>query len=418
MTRVAEAKSFDIAKREVWEAYKRVKANRGAAGGDGVTIAMFEQDLSKNLYRIWNRMASGSYFPPPVKRVDIPKGDGKTRPLGIPTVADRIAQMVVQRRLEPLLEPVFHANSYGYRPGRSAHDALRVARNQCWRHDWVLDLDIKGFFDNIDWDLLMKAVRKHTDCRWVVLYVERWLKADVLIPDGTLMTRDKGTPQGGVVSPTLANLFLHYALDQWMVRHHPKVPFERYADDIICHCDSKAEAESLRTELEARLAACRLELHPEKTRVVYCADANRRGDHDVRRFDFLGYTFKPRQAMNRRGRLFTSFSPAVGDKAGKAMRHEIRGWGLQRLSRYDLGELLARIRPVLVGWVRYYGLFHPSTLQRALKTLDLHLVQWAQRKYKRLRGHVTRAWDWLTQLRRRAPKLFPHWQEAIHAIER
>ena len=413
MTRVAEAKSFEITKREVWEAYKRVKANRGAAGGDGVTIAMFEQDLSKNLYRIWNRMASGSYFPPPVKRVDIPKGDGKTRPLGIPTMADRIAQMVVQRRLEPLLEPVFHAHSYGYRPGRSAHDALRAARNQCWRHDWVLDLDIKGFFDNIDWDLLMKAVRKHTDCRWVVLYIERWLKADVLMPDGTLMTRDKGTPQGGVVSPLLANLFLHYAFDQWMARHHPKVPFERYADDIICHCDSQVEAESLRAELHQRMAACRLELHPEKTRVVYCADANRRGDYDLTRFDFLGYTFRPRQAMNRHGTLFTSFSPAVSDKASKAMRREMRGWGLSRLSRYDLTELLARFRPVLVGWVRYYGLFHPSSLHRALKSLDHHLVTWARVKYKKLRGRCMRVWDWLRALKQRAPTLFPHWSASI-----
>lgn len=418
MTRVAEAKSFEIAKREVWEAYKRVKANRGAAGVDGVTIAKFDQDLSKNLYRIWNRMVSGSYFPPPVKRVDIPKGDGKTRPLGIPTVADRIAQMVVKRRLEPLLEPVFHADSYGYRPRRSAHDALRVARNRCWRHNWVLDLDIKGFFDNIDHDLLMKAVCRHTNCRWALLYIERWLKADVQMPDGLLMTRDRGTPQGGVISPMLANLFLHYAFDQWMVRHRPTVPFERYADDIICHCNSQAEAESLRTELQARLAACRLEMHPDKTCVVYCADANRREQHDLRRFDFLGYTFKPRQAINRRGRLFTSFSPAVSDKAGKAMRHEIRGWGLQRLSRYDLDQLRARIRPVLVGWVRYYGLFHPSSLQRALKTLDLHLVQWAQHKYKKLRGHVTRAWDWLTALRQRAPTLFPHWSAAMRTTER
>ena len=418
MTRVVEAKSFDIAKREVWEAYKRVKSNRGGAGGDGVTIAKFEQDLSKNLYRIWNRMASGSYFPPPVKRVDIPKGDGKTRPLGIPTVADRIAQTVVQRRLEPLLEPVFHANSYGYRPGRSAHDALRAARTQCWRHDWVLDLDIKGFFDNIDWDLLLKAVRKHTDCRWVVLYIERWLKADVLMPDGTLTARDTGTPQGGVVSPVLANLFLHYAFDQWMVRHHPKVPFERYADDIICHCDSEAEAESLRAALQQRLAACRLELHPEKTRLVYCADANRRGDHAARQFDFLGYTFKPRQAMNRRRRLFTSFSPAVSDKAAKAMRHEIRGWNLKLRNRYDLDALIRQLRPVLVGWVRYYGLFHPSTLERALKTLDHHLVRWAQRKYKKLRMHRARAWDWLTRLQHRAPTLFPHWRAAIMTTER
>lgn len=418
MTHVAEAKSFDIAKREVWEAYKRVKANRGAGGVDGVSIAEFEQELSKNLYRIWNRMASGSYFPPPVKRVDIPKGDGRTRPLGIPTVADRVAQMVVLRRLEPVLEPEFHADSYGYRPGRSAHDALRTARVRCWRRDWVLDLDIKGFFDNLDHELLMKAVRRHTDCRWVVLYIERWLKAEVLMPDGTLMKPEKGTPQGGVISPLLANLFLHYAFDRWMDRHHPEVPFERYADDAICHCDSQAQAESLRAELRDRLAACRLELHPEKTRVVYCADANRRGDHAIRRFDFLGYTFKPRRAKNRHGRLFTSFSPAVSDKAGKAMRHEIRGWGLQRLSRYALGELLTRIRPVLVGWVRYYGLFHPSSLQRALKTLDFHLVRWAQRKYKQLRGHITRAWDWLTRLRRRAPTLFPHWSAAIMATGR
>lgn len=415
---MVEAKSYEIAKREVWEAYKRVKANRGAAGVDGVSIAEFERDLSKNLYKIWNRMASGSYFPPPVKRVDIPKGDGKTRPLGIPTVGDRIAQMVVQRRLEPLLEPVFHADSYGYRPGRSAHDALRTARQRCWRHNWVLDLDIKGFFDNIDHDLLMKAVHRHTDCRWVVLYIERWLKADMVLPDGTKQGRDVGTPQGGVISPLLANLFLHYAFDMWMKRHHPEVPFERYADDIICHCDNQAQTEALRIELQARLAACRLELHPQKTRIVYCVDANRRGDYEVKQFDFLGYTFKPRQAMNRAGKLFTSFSPAVSDKAAKAMRRAMRDWGLQRLSRYDLGELLARIRPVVAGWVRYYGLFHPSALQRALHTLDLHLMHWAQRKYKRLRGHAARAWDWLIALQRRAPKLFPHWGGAIHATER
>lgn len=413
-----EAKSFDIAKREVWEAYKRVNANRGAAGVDGVGITEFERDLSKNLYRIWNRMASGSYFPSPVKRVDIPKGDGKTRPLGIPTVADRIAQMVVRRRLEPLLEPVFHRDSYGCRPGRSAHDALRVARSRCWQTPWVLDLDIKGFFDNIDHDLLMKAVQRHTDCPWAALYIKRWLTADVVMPDGIRQMRDRGTPQGGVISPLLANLFLHYAFDKWMGRHYPNVLFERYADDVICHCVSEAEAQSLLADLKARLAQCQLELHPEKTQVVYCVDANRRGDFAVKRFDFLGYTFKPRQAINRKGKLFTNFSPAVSDKAAKAMRHEMRNWGLQLLSRYDLGELLARIRQKIDGWVRYYGLFHPSTLQRSLKTLDFHLVRWAQRKYKKLRGHISKAWDWLTDLQQRAPTLFPHWGAAIQAIGR
>ena len=415
---MAEAKSFDVTKREVWEAYKRVKANRGAAGVDGITITEFDQDLSKNLYRIWNRMASGSYFPPPVKRVDIPKGDGKTRPLGIPTVSDRIAQMVVQKRLEPLLEPVFHKDSYGYRPRRSAHDALRTARTRCWRYDWVLDLDIKGFFDNIDHDLLMRAVKKHTNCRWVILYVERWLKADVLMPTGILESRSRGTPQGGVISPLLANLFLHYAFDMWMDRSFPAIPFERYADDVICHCGSEDEAKALRAAIQERLAKCQLQLHPEKTCIVYCADANRRGTYHLRKFDFLGYTFKPRQAVNRRGQLFTSFSPAVGDKAGKAMRHEMRSWGLQRLSRYGLKDLLIRYGHVITGWVRYYGLFHPSALQRALKSLDIHLVKWAQRKFKRFRGHVSRAWDWLCELQKRSPWLLPHWNLASRTTER
>jgi RNA-directed DNA polymerase len=418
MTHVAEAKPFDIAKREVWEAYKRVKANRGGAGVDEQSIAEFDQELSKNLYRIWNRMSSGCYFPPPVRRVDIPKGDGKTRPLGIPTVADRIAQMVVQRRLEPLLEPLFHRDSYGYRPGRSAHDALRVARQRCWRHNWVLDLDIKGFFDNIDHDLLMRAVRRHTQCRWILLYIERWLEAPVQLPDGTLVQRERGTPQGAVISPLLANLFLHYAFDRWMQRHHCQVPFERYADDIICHCDSEAGALALKEALDVRLASCRLELNPTKTRIVYCRDANRREAYPQRRFDFLGYTFKPRQAMNRSGRLFTSFSPAVSHKAGKVMRQQIRNWGLQRMSRYSLAELLRRMRPVVTGWVRYYGLFHPSRLQYALKPLDYHLVRWAQRKYKRLRGHLSRAWDWLTRLRRANPTLLPHWLPAFRTVER
>ena len=275
MTDMDRAKPFCIAKREVWEAYKQVKANRGAAGVDGQSIEDFDRDLSKNLYRIWNRMSSGSYFPPPVRRVDIPKGDtGATRPLGIPTVADRIAQMVVKRHLEPILEPVFHRDSYGYRPGKSAHDALVKARQRCWAHDWVLDLDIKSFFDEIDWGLLMRAVRRHTDCPWVLLYLERWLRAPMSMPNGDLVDRESGTPQGAVVSPILANLFLHYAFDLWMQREYPTIPFERYADDAICHCASEAQALELRQALEQRFAACRLRLHPERS------------------FDFLGYTFR------------------------------------------------------------------------------------------------------------------------------
>lgn len=404
-----KAKPFCIPKREVWEAYKRVKANHGAAGVDGQSIAEFEEDLSNNLYRLWNRLSSGSYFPPPVLRVDIPKGDGRTRPLGIPTVTDRIAQMVVRRHLEPILEPVFHNDSYGYRPRRSAHHALSVTRQRCWKYDWVLDLDVKGFFDTIDWNLLMRAVRRHTDCKWVLMYVERWLQAPVRMPDGTLASREKGTPQGAVVSPILANLFLHYTFDRWMQEHYPELPFERYADDIVCHCRSEAQARALREVLEARFEACKLELHPQKTKIVYCKDANRRGKYPNQQFDFLGYTFRPRSAKNRNGELFVSFAPAVSDKAAKSLRQRIRRWRLHRRNDLALEDLAQWTRPVLAGWVRYYGRFHPSVLCGALRTLDKFLVRWVQRKYRRLRNHYLQAWDWLRRVKARRPRLFAHW---------
>jgi RNA-directed DNA polymerase len=403
------AKPFCISKREVWEAYKRVKANQGAAGVDGQSIEQFEEDLENNLYRLWNRMCSGSYFPPPVRRVDIPKGDGQTRPLGIPTVSDRIAQMVVQRYLEPIVEPLFHDDSYGYRPGRSAHQALSVARRRCWRYDWVLDLDIKSFFDTIDWELLLRALHRHTDCKWVLLYIERWLKAPVCMSDGTLVKRTQGTPQGSVVSPLLANLFLHYAFDCWMTKQYPDIPFERYADDIICHCMSEAQARVLKEALLQRLGQCHLELHPHKTKIVYCKDANRRGSYPEQRFDFLGYTFRPRSSKNGMGQLFVSFAPAVSEKAAKAIRQRMRRWRLHHRNDLALGEIARWTQPMLTGWVRYYGRFHASALRRALRTLDDFLVRWAQRKYKRLRAHKRRAWQWLWRVHARQPDLFAHW---------
>jgi RNA-directed DNA polymerase len=284
----------------------------------------FEADLSNNLYKLWNRLSSGSYFSPPVRRVDIPKGDGRTRPLGIPTVADRVAQMVVKRYLEPLVEPYLHQDSYGYRPGKSALDAVGVARQRCWRYGWVLDLDIKAFFDSIDTDLLMRAVRRHTSCVWVLLYIERWLRAPVQMADGSLVVRERGTPQGGVVSPLLANLFLHYGFDMWMRRNHPDIPFERYADDAICHCSGEAQAGELRASLERRFAECGLTLHPEKTKIVFCKDDDRRGGYPDQKFYFLGYTFRPRLSKRRRGTVGVSFSPAASDKALKAIRQTVR----------------------------------------------------------------------------------------------
>ena len=406
---MTEAKPFSIPKREIWEAFKRVKANRGAAGVDGQSIQDFEARLAGNLYKLWNRLSSGSYMPPPVRRVDIPKGDGGTRPLGIPTVADRIAQEVVRRYLEPLLEPVFHEDSYGYRPGRSAIDAIRTARQRCWRYDWVVDIDIKGFFDSIDHELLLRAVRKHTDCAWVLLYVERWLTAPAMMEDGTLVPRERGTPQGGVISPLLANLFLHYAFDAWMRRTMPGVPFERYADDIICHCRTEREALALRQALDRRFGECGLVLHPQKTKLVYCKDTNRKADHAVIQFDFLGHAFRPRLAKWRGGLFGVSFLPAASPTDLKAVRQAIRRWTLQTRSDKTLEDLARMFNPYIRGWINYFGHFYKSALYPTLRRIDVALVRWARRKFKRFRQRPRGARDWLLRVVRTSPGLFAHW---------
>jgi group II intron reverse transcriptase/maturase len=407
-----QAKPFDIPKREVWEAFKKVKANQGAAGVDGQSIVEFEANLADNLYKLWNRLSSGSYFPPPVRRVDIPKGTGGgTRMLGIPTVADRVAQEVVRRNLEPRLEPVFHADSYGYRPGRSAIDAVRIARQRCWRYDWVLDLDVQAFFDSLDHELLLRALRKHTDVPWVLLYVERWLKAPMQGEDGGLEPRDAGTPQGGVASPILANLFLHYAFDMWMARNHPRIPFERYADDVICHCRTRREAEALQASLEARFVSCGLVLHPTKTRIVYCKDTNRRDSYPDVTFDFLGYTFQPRLAAWHGGKQFgVSFLPAAAGKALKEVRRVIRRWGLQRRSDKALDDLARMFNPYIRGWINYYSHFYKSALRSTLRRIDVHLIKWARRKFKRLRQKSKGARAWLARVIRTSPGLFAHWK--------
>jgi RNA-directed DNA polymerase len=402
-------KPFDIPKILIWKAYKHVKDNGGAAGVDQQTIEQFEEHLGDNLYKLWNRMRSGSYFPPPVRAVPIPKKTGGVRVLGVPTIADRVAQTVVKQWLEPKLDPLFHADSYGYRPGRSAHDAIAVTRRRCWDHDWVVEFDIKGLFDNIDHDLLMRALRKHCQQPWILLYVERWLKAPMQSTDGTITARERGTPQGGVVSPLLANLFLHYAFDLWVDRDLPGVRFCRYADDAVVHCKSLRQAQYALRLIAERFRQCGLELHPTKTHIVYCKDINRPQDHPVIQFTFLGYTFRPRKAVDKHGRVYVNFSPAVSRAACKAMRQTIRGWHLQLKSDKDLADLSAMFDPILRGWRQYYGQFHGSAMSTIWKHMDAYLVRWLMRKHKRLARHKARAWRALGQLVQRFPRAFIHW---------
>ena len=405
-----QAKPFSISKKIVWEAYERVKANQGAAGVDSESIEGFEQDLKNNLYKIWNRMSSGTYFPPPVRTVAIPKKDGGERRLGIPTVSDRIAQTVAKLYLEPLVEPSFHPDSYGYRPRKSALDAVGTTWQRCWRYAWVIDLDIRGFFDNLDHELVLRAVRKYTQCPWILLYLKRWLEAPAQLEDGTLVPRTKGTPQGGVVSPLVANIFLHLAFDDWMRRVHPGVPFERYADDIVAHCATETPAQQVLESIRQRLAQCRLEVHPGKTRIVYCKDDDRPRGYPQERFDFLGYTFRPRRSKNRWGKCFINCTPAVSTDAATKMRQEMRRWRLPLRSDKAIDDLARMWNPVIRGWIQYYGRFYPSALYPVFAHLNDLLVRWAMRKYKRLRRHHRRAAHWLVGVAGREPRLFAHWQ--------
>ena len=405
----SSGKSFEISKWEVQNAWEKVKANKGAAGVDGYSLEEFEADLGNQLYKIWNRMSSGSYFPPPVLAVKIPKphGDG-VRILGVPTVADRVAQTVVAERLEREVEPIFHSDSYGYRPRRSALDAVGSCRARCWKLDWVIDLDIQKFFDTVPWDLVVKAVEAHTDQPWVLLYVNRWLRAPVQQADGTLIERDRGTPQGSAVSPVLANLFLHYAFDAWMAREFPTVPFERYVDDAVVHCVSERQAREVLAAIGARMEQVGLRLHPDKTRIVYCQDGQRRGSHEHTSFTFLGYEFRQRAARNKHGQQFSAFLPAISKQALKRIGAEVRSWRLHHRTGHTFADLARRINPIVRGWMQYYGAFYRSALYQLLSRINAYLVRWIRQKYKRLRAEkkAIECWQGITV---RYPRLFAHW---------
>jgi len=392
------AKSFEISKHVVWEAYKRVKANKGAAGVDGESLAQFELQLKRNLYKIWNRMSSGSYFPPPVKQVEIPKKDGGKRSLGVPTVSDRE------------IDSHFHPDSYGYRAGKSAKAAIEVTRKRCWQYDWVVEFDIKGAFDNINHALLMKAVKQHVKEDWLVLYIERWLTAPVKQLDGKQLPRSVGTPQGGVISPLLMNLFLHYTFDRWMEKHHGQNPFARYADDAVIHCCHQQEAEKLLIEISDRLQKCSLTMHPEKSKVIYCKDSNRQQDYLQTQFTFLGFTFRSRKVISRAGKPFMGFLPAVSKEALKGMRTTIKGWRMHRQTFTTLEQLAHQYNAVLRGWWNYYGRFYKTEMRSLIDYINQRLASWARRKHKKLKCHKRQSFLWLNRIARKQPYLFFHWQ--------
>ena len=409
-----KTKPFDISKQLVMQAWKLIKENGGNAGVDQQSIADFELNLKDNLYKIWNRMSSGTYFPPPVKAVPIPKKSGGERILGVPSVSDRVAQMVVKLIFEPCVEPHFLPDSYGYRPKKSALDAVGVTRTRCWKYDWVVEFDIKGLFDNIDHDLLRKAVRKHTDNKLVLLYVERWLKTPMQFPDGSLQEKTKGVMQGGVISPVLSNLFLHYVFDLWMTKQYPNLPWCRYADDGLVHCNTEQEAEQLFEALKKRFEECLLEMHPTKSKIVYCKDDNRRNDYPNTKFTFLGYDFRRRSAKNTiKNTLFLSFIPAVSNAAKKLMRAKTKQI-IKNIDTYkSLNDVANKFNPILQGWINYYGRYNKTALYPIYRHFNLSVIRWLMRKFKRFKGHKIRTAIFLEGLIEKQPKLFAHWKSGF-----
>lgn len=407
-----QVKAFNIPKQLVMNAWILVKKNAGSAGIDKESISDFEGNLKDNLYKIWNRMSSGSYMPPVVKGVNIPKKSGGTRLLGIPTVGDRVAQATVKLMIEPALEKIFLPDSYGYRPNKSAHDALEVTRRRCWKYDWILEFDICGLFDNINHELLMKAVHHHVKERWCVLYIERWIKVGIVTSDGAFKARENGTPQGGVISPILSNLFLHYAFDRWMSIRYPDVPWCRYADDGLLHCRSREQAEFILKEISKRFEECGLKIHPEKTKIAYCKDANRKENHLNNEFTFLGYTFKSRLAMNNKGQFFMSFIPAISDKAMKLIKYKIKHeWKLDHKTNLELIELATKINPIIRGWYHYYGKFYKSKMQKISRYINDKICKWFRRKYLGGNISLTKSFEWIKRVYKANNRLFEHWKD-------
>ena len=403
-------KPFPVTMQMVADAHRKVKTKGKAYGVDGVSMKEFEQKLSGNLYKIWNRLASGTYFPPAVREVEIPKKDGKMRKLGIPTIGDRIAQTVVEDYMEASIDKLFHEDSYGYRPLKSAHQALTKARINVKKYDWVIDMDIKGFFDNIDHGLILKALDKVVEEKWVKMYCKRWLETPVQKLDGTIVAKEgHGTPQGGVISPLLANLFLHYAFDMWITKLHPEISFERYADDIIVHCQRQSEAEEILQQIAQRMEQCKLELHPLKTKIVYCKDYRRKEPHKQVQFDFLGFSFQPRPTKDlKSGEIYNNFDLAISAASQRKITEEITRMKIHRDSTSTIEEIADRLCSKLEGWINYYGKFRMRNLFRVFHRLTFRLKQWVKNKYKMTSKYEIS--NWLINYQHAHPNLFAHWR--------
>jgi group II intron reverse transcriptase/maturase len=414
MTDVSLTKGFPITQDMVIEAYRKVRSNDGSAGIDRETIEEYEKQLKSNLYCLWNRMSSGSYFPQPVLEVEIPKRDGNKRKLGIPTVNDRVAQQVVKSYLEPRLEREFVNSSYGYRPLKSAHQAVEAVRKNVREYRWVIDMDISKFFDKMSHDLLMKAIDKHVTEKWVKMYIERWLIAPIGKKNGEqIQKKGEGTPQGGVISPLLSNLFLHYAFDKWFIKTYPKLSFVRYADDIVVHCDNQDEAQEVQESIKRRLKECKLQLNEEKTHIVYCKSARRKAMFKTVKFDFLGFSFQPRSTATEEGKMFLGFDCSISKNSEKKILKEIRESKFHKWTQSSIERIAEEFNPKIQGWINYYGRFRKYNLMRIFSHFNWRLIKWGVNRYKRFKGSMRQSGKWLRRFTKENPKLFVHWQHGF-----
>lgn len=388
----------------VWQAYKAVSKNKGSGGIDKMSLADLATNKSKELYKLWNRLSSGSYFPLPVKQVSIPKKGGGERYLGIPTVLDRVAQQVVKQHLEKIVEPKFHNSSFGYRPYRNAHQAVEQANRNTYNHDFVIDLDIKGFFDSIDHDLLMKAVGHYCQEKWVLMYVERWLKAGLMQEDGRQKATLRGTPQGGVMSPLLANIFLHVVFDNWMAKYHPEKPFERYADDIVVHCKTEKQALFMLRQIQKRMQNCKLQVHPEKTKIV-----NVRGYAEKKYpkgYDFLGFTIRPSSYKHpNKAEVKTIPSIFVSKQSKKSILEKFKAMQIHK-KRKTLEEVAKDLNPVIRGIINYYHKFRKSDIRAVWRQLNARLLKWVKWEKGLYKKASIR---YLKTKYKEKPNLFLHW---------